>query len=165
MAGGATTPELVAAVSNAGGLGFLAGAMLAPAVIAENVARIRELTHKPFGVNLFVLETPRPGEAEVTAAQARLAPAREALGLGPASTPARWCEDTEAQIETLIELAPAVVSFTFTAPGTPSVLSFTLTVTDKAPSGNGVGLVDLTPDTVVVTVVPYTVYLPLTLKP
>lgn len=113
MAGGATTPDLVAAVSNAGGLGFLAGAMLSPAAIVENVSRIRALTHRPFGVNLFVLETPQPGEAEVAAALARLAPAREALGLGPASTPARWCEDTAAQIETLIELAPAVVSFTF----------------------------------------------------
>jgi hypothetical protein len=57
-----------------------------------------------------------------------------------------------------------VVSFTFTAPRTPSVLSFTLTVTDSAPSGNGIGLADPTPDTVVVTVVPYTIYLPLTLK-
>ena len=56
MAGGATTPAMVAAVSNAGGFGFLAGAALSPEKIASEVAAIRALTDRPFGVNLFVLE-------------------------------------------------------------------------------------------------------------
>ena len=53
MAGGPSTPELAAAVANAGGLGFLAGAYLTPAQLRDEVRRTRELTNKPFGVNLF----------------------------------------------------------------------------------------------------------------
>jgi NAD(P)H-dependent flavin oxidoreductase YrpB (nitropropane dioxygenase family) len=63
MAGGATTPALVAAVSNAGGFGFLAGAALSPEKIASEVAAIRALTDRPFGVNLFVLDPASPDEA------------------------------------------------------------------------------------------------------
>lgn len=64
---GATTPELVAAVSNNGGLGTLAGAALSPEKIATDVAAIRALTDRPFGVNLFVLEpaSPEIGRAHV----------------------------------------------------------------------------------------------------
>src|SRR3954467_14007270 len=54
MAGGATTPELVAAVSNAGGLGFLAAGYLSANALAERIAATRALTERPFGVNLFV---------------------------------------------------------------------------------------------------------------
>ncbi len=53
MGGGPTTPELVAAVSNAGGLGSLAGAYLTPDQIARAIRRVRALTGKPFNVNLF----------------------------------------------------------------------------------------------------------------
>ena len=114
MAGGATTPELVAAVSNAGGLGSYAGAMLSPEAMAEGLARVRKLTDRPFGVNLFVLDTPEPTPAELDAAQARLAPYRGALGLeSTVAAPERFCEDNGAQLEALIELAPPVASFTF----------------------------------------------------
>ncbi|MGZ3585380.1 MAG: nitronate monooxygenase, partial [Ktedonobacterales bacterium] len=41
MAGGPTTPELVAAVSNAGGLGSLGAAYLAPDVLRETIRQIR----------------------------------------------------------------------------------------------------------------------------
>ncbi|MBD2532063.1 nitronate monooxygenase [Nostoc flagelliforme FACHB-838] len=50
---GASTPELVAAVSNAGGLGSYGGAATAPAKLRSIIRQIRELTDKPFGVNLF----------------------------------------------------------------------------------------------------------------
>ena len=53
MAGGYTTPELVAAVSNAGGLGSLAGAQLAPDELRSAIAAVRRLSDRPFGVNLF----------------------------------------------------------------------------------------------------------------
>lgn len=113
MAGGATTPELVAAVSNAGALGSFAAATLSPAAMREGVARVRQLTERPFNVNLFVLDEPAPSDAEVERAQARLDPLRAELGLPPGGRPARFCEDNRAQLETLIELAPPVVSFTF----------------------------------------------------
>lgn len=113
MAGGATTPELVAAVSNAGALGSFAAALLPASSIVENVKRIRSLTSRPFNVNLFVLEQPRPTEAQLARAQALIAPFRASLGLGPASTPLKFCEDSREQIAALLEVAPPVVSFTF----------------------------------------------------
>lgn len=48
------TPELVAAVCDAGGLGVIPGAGLAPDGIRAFAARVRELTQKPFAVNLAV---------------------------------------------------------------------------------------------------------------
>lgn len=50
---GATPPELVAAVSNAGGLGMLPGAYQTPEQIFDGIAATRRLTDRPFGVNLF----------------------------------------------------------------------------------------------------------------
>ncbi|WP_275041316.1 nitronate monooxygenase [Massilia sp. 9096] len=44
----ASSAELTAAVSNAGGLGSLAGALRPPAAIVDSVARIRQLTSRPF---------------------------------------------------------------------------------------------------------------------
>src|SRR5919202_5800700 len=61
MAGGPTTPKLVAAVSNAGGLGSLGAAYLSPETLREQVRQIRNLTEGSFGVNLFV---PSPFEVD-----------------------------------------------------------------------------------------------------
>jgi nitronate monooxygenase len=54
MAGGHTTPELVAAVSNAGGLGILAASRLTPEQLREAIHKIKSLTNRPFGVNLLL---------------------------------------------------------------------------------------------------------------
>ena len=51
MAGGWTTPELVSAVSNAGGFGVLAGARVAPDKLREDIRAVKALTDRPFGVN------------------------------------------------------------------------------------------------------------------
>lgn len=56
MAGGSTTPELVAAVSDAGGLGSFPGGYLSPGEIDSAIRKIRALTGKPFAVNLFAPE-------------------------------------------------------------------------------------------------------------
>ena len=58
LAGGASTPELTAAVSEAGGFGFLASGYLTVEALEERIARVRELTDAPFGVNLFVPGAP-----------------------------------------------------------------------------------------------------------
>ncbi|MEJ2196498.1 MAG: nitronate monooxygenase [Ignavibacteriaceae bacterium] len=47
-------PDLVAAVSNAGGLGILSGTMVPPNVLRERIAKIKDLTNQPFGVNLIL---------------------------------------------------------------------------------------------------------------
>ena len=49
-----TGPELVAAVSNAGGLGILQAQLAPPALFRRKLQRVRELTDKPFGVNLIL---------------------------------------------------------------------------------------------------------------
>lgn len=113
MAGGACTPELVAAVSNAGGLGALPGSLLAPQLIAEQVARIRSLTARPFLLNFFVQGTPAPTDAEVDMGVELLRPVWESLGWDGLPRPAKWCEDFAAQFETLLALRPAAASFTF----------------------------------------------------
>ncbi len=62
---GISTPELVAAVCNAGGLGILATGDLGIEELREAVARIRELTDKPFGANVPLLIPGTDKKAEV----------------------------------------------------------------------------------------------------
>nr|WP_246580711.1 nitronate monooxygenase [Deinococcus aestuarii] len=114
MAGGPTTPELVAAVSEAGGLGSLGAAYLTPGQIAEAGTAVRARTERPFAVNLFIPE-PLAGvtEAEVAAAVAELAPLHEELGLAPPSLPGQVREDFGAQFRAVLDLRPAVFSFAF----------------------------------------------------
>jgi nitronate monooxygenase len=56
LAGGPSTPELAAAVANAGGLGFLAAGYLTPDAFADELRRARERTDGLLGANVFVLE-------------------------------------------------------------------------------------------------------------
>lgn len=114
MAGGATPPALVAAVSEAGGLGSLAGALLSPDRLEADVAAIRSRTPAPFAVNLFILPSVlEVDDQAVEVALRHLAPLHVALGLPPPAVPSRWCEDFAAQFETVLRLAPPVASFTF----------------------------------------------------
>src|SRR5271154_7314927 len=53
LAGGADTPQLVAAVCNAGGIGFLGAAYSTPEQILKLAAAVRSQTQQPFGINLF----------------------------------------------------------------------------------------------------------------
>jgi len=52
--GGVATAELVAAVSEAGGLGIVGAASMPPEEIERQVRRIRDLTSKPFGVDVLL---------------------------------------------------------------------------------------------------------------
>ncbi|WP_158951809.1 NAD(P)H-dependent flavin oxidoreductase [Paraburkholderia acidisoli] len=113
MAGGPTTPALVAAVSNAGGLGFLAGAALAPEKLASEVAAIRALTGKPFGANLFVLERAQPDDTTVRRALGAIDPLAARFDLAPGAPLASYAPDFRAQLDMLVELRLPVVSFTF----------------------------------------------------
>jgi nitronate monooxygenase len=70
LAGGPSTPELAAAVANAGGLGFVAAGYLRPETFAEQLGRARELTTGPLGANLFVLEE-TPVDEDALASYAR----------------------------------------------------------------------------------------------
>ncbi len=113
MAGGANTPAMVAAVSEAGGLGSFGASMLSLEAIRAQVAETRRLTSKPFMLNFFVQGIPSPSQDEVDRAIGLLRPVWSSLGWPELPKPARWCEDFAAQFELLLELKPAVASFTF----------------------------------------------------
>ncbi len=55
--GWVATPELVAAACNAGAFGFLAAATIPPDQVGAAIARVKSLTHEPFGVN-FLMDAP-----------------------------------------------------------------------------------------------------------
>ena len=116
MAGGPSTPALVAAVSRAGALGSFAGGYLAPDAIRSAIGEIRRLTDRPFGVNLFVPEPGRrsPTDEEVARAQEALRPFRDELGI-PAPPRIPPPPPFEAQLEVVLEERVAVFSFTFGA--------------------------------------------------
>lgn len=113
MAGGSCTPELIAAVSNAGGLGAMPCALLTPQAMREQAAKVRQLTDRPFLMNFFVLETPSPSVEDVQNAAELMRPVWESLGWSELPIPEQWCQDFSAQFETLVELKPAAASFTF----------------------------------------------------
>jgi nitronate monooxygenase len=113
LAGGPSTVELAAAVSDAGGLGFLAaGYKSAEAMRAE----IRELHGRRFGVNLFV-----PGSAEVD----ERAVDEYVRSLGPGAGAPRFDDDGWRQkLDVLRDEEPVpVVSFTFGCPPLCEVVS------------------------------------------
>ncbi|ONG56086.1 2-nitropropane dioxygenase [Pseudoroseomonas deserti] len=120
---GSTTPEMVVAVSQAGGLGSLPCAALTVAQARDAVVAIRAATGRPFGMNFFCHEPPSPDPARAAAWQAALAPYYRELGLDPAVLPppgARAPFD-EAFCALVEEARPAVCSFHFGLPG-PALL-------------------------------------------
>jgi nitronate monooxygenase len=115
MAGGATTPALIAAVAQAGVFGALAGAALSPSDITAQVAQIRALTARPFSINLFVLPdvTPAP-KSEIQSAWAKFSAQRTSVGL-PENLlpPVTFSERFSLQLDALVAAQPFAASFTF----------------------------------------------------
>lgn len=115
MAGGPSTPELAAAVSNAGGLGALAGGYLPPEAIREAIRKTRALTSRPFAVNLFA-PTPReaPSAADLERARRAVAPFRAEVGLPDAGAPGPL-PSFEEELQVVLDERVAALSFTFGA--------------------------------------------------
>jgi nitronate monooxygenase len=126
MGGGGSTPELVAAVSNAGGLGFLAAAYLAPPQIAEAIAEVRKRTAKPFGVNLFCGGYEKADEAGPVspAMMALVGRHHAALGLPPPEAPGAQRDPAPAQLEAVLAARVPVFSFTFGIPAAAILARF-----------------------------------------
>jgi nitronate monooxygenase len=117
MAGGPGTPELAAAVSNAGGLGSLGAAYWSPAEIVESIRRTRALTTRPFAVNLFAGGYVAEVNADPAPMLQLLSGIHETLGLPPPVIPALPPDPFREQLEAVLEARPAVFSFTFGIPG------------------------------------------------
>ncbi|MGQ4619996.1 nitronate monooxygenase [Nocardia sp. R7R-8] len=109
LAGGPSTPELTAAVAEAGGFGQLAAGYLSAADTAARIAATRAATGKPFGVNLFVPGLPTPA-ADLADYLAELG-AEHQLG-----DPRFDTDDWDAKLELLLADPVAAVSFTFGCP-------------------------------------------------
>jgi nitronate monooxygenase len=116
LAGGGDTPELVAAVGNAGGLGFIGAAYLSAARIAETARAVRAKTSQPFGINLFAPLPPEPAPKDTTHAIQRVAAYFAELGLQPPSLPEKTSESFEEQLKAALQSGASVFSFTFGIP-------------------------------------------------
>lgn len=115
LAGGASTPELAAAVSEGGGLGFLAAGYKTIDEVRREIEQVRVRTRRPFGVNVFFPTRVAADEALLADYILRLA--GEAERYGVACGEASWSDDGwEGKLELVTRERPAVVSFTFGCP-------------------------------------------------
>ncbi|KRF40387.1 nitronate monooxygenase [Terrabacter sp. Soil810] len=130
MAGGPSTPELVAAVGEAGGLGFLAAGYLTAPQLAAAIAEVWDASSRPFGVNLFVPAQANAyavGPGELTGAERAEAVAayREALAddarsvdVEPGEPRPGDDDDWERKLDLVVRERVPLVSFTFGLPST-----------------------------------------------
>ncbi|MBN6037513.1 nitronate monooxygenase family protein [Amycolatopsis sp. 195334CR] len=118
MAGGPSTPELVAAANRAGASGFLAGGYLTAEALGTQIARTRELTGDPFGVNLFVPGA--RGGHDLANYQLRLLAEAQRYGVEPGVPD--WNDDHyPAKLDLVVAERIPLVSFTFGRPSAADV--------------------------------------------
>lgn len=113
MAGGVTTPVLVAEASKAGALGSFGFAYTQPEAMARDVEAARALTDAPINLNFFANAQPAPVAADAQAeAIAAVAGCYAALGLpAPAPVRAPYAPDLDAQLSMAEDLQPGVITF------------------------------------------------------
>jgi nitronate monooxygenase len=115
MAGGPSTPELAAAVTNGGGLGFIAAGMVSAEDLADAIMAAKKLTGGALGVNLFVPQRPAATTERLDAFASALAPEAQHYGV-VLGEPRHDDDEWAAKLEVVCDLRPEVVSFTFGAP-------------------------------------------------
>jgi len=116
MGGGPSTPELVASVSNAGGLGSLGAAYMKPDEITAAIRRIKFLTNKPFSVNLFAGGYGAKTDPDPAPMLEILAEIHEALGLPAPVLAVAPPDPFPVQLEAVLDERPPIFSFTFGIP-------------------------------------------------
>jgi nitronate monooxygenase len=113
LAGGGDTPALVAAVCNAGALGFIGAAYLSPAQIREAAREVQARTTKPFGINLFAPAKPTEAPPDPGPALQKVAPFFAEIGLPPPSMPGSAGDSFEEQLAAALKTGASFFSFTF----------------------------------------------------
>jgi nitronate monooxygenase len=113
--GGITTPELVAAVSNAGGLGSIGAAYMKPEEIVELARQVRALTQRPFAINLFAPQ-PQPADVDPSPMLGVLARYHQELGLPPPKPPTWPMPAFEEQVDAIVESGARAFSFAMGIP-------------------------------------------------
>lgn len=147
MAGGPSTPELAAAVANAGGLGFVAGGYSTVEKLRDDIDATRKLTDGPVAVNLFLVAEAEVDADALTAYATEIVP--DAARYGAPLGAARFDDDAiEAKLELVSQLRVPIVSFTFGCPSPVVVRALqadgiavwvTVTEPDEAVLAAGVG--------------------------
>ena len=114
---GASTPEMAVAVANAGGMGSLGCAMQTVDQVAQDMLQIRQHTNRAINLNFFVHPAPQANSKTADAAQKRLESWYETLDADdmPEAVETHFPFDA-AMCDTVIRLAPKVVSFHFGLP-------------------------------------------------
>jgi nitronate monooxygenase len=116
LAGGGDTPELVAAVGEAGALGFIGAAYLTPRQIADASKAVRLRTKHAFGINLFAPLPPSAMPSDPAPALHRVASYFDELGLPPPEVLPQPGEAFLDQVAAALDSGAAVFSFTFGIP-------------------------------------------------
>ena len=115
MGGGPSTPELAAAVGEAGGLGFLAAGYRSVAAVRADIAALRGLSRRPFGINLFAppAEPGEPADIASYAEELRGDAERRGVELGE---PRHDDDGWEEKLALCADERVPLVSFTFGCP-------------------------------------------------
>ncbi|MET1027587.1 MAG: nitronate monooxygenase [Dongiaceae bacterium] len=115
---GFSTPQLVAAVCAAGGLGSISCATLPPDTVATTIQALRSLTTKPININFFCHVQAKADAAREQAWHVRLSPYYREFGVDPKLSPPRIDLPPfgDAMCKIVEEAKPEVVSFQFGLP-------------------------------------------------
>lgn len=149
MAGGATTPELVAAVSGAGGFGLLAAGYKTAEAMTADIAALRGLGVERFGMNLFLPGPAGIDEPAFRAYAREIQPDAERYGLDLTGEPLREDDDQwRAKVDALVADPVELVSVTFGIPaaedlralqGVGTRVLVTVTTVDEARAARDAG--------------------------
>lgn len=112
MAGGPTTAELVAEVSEAGALGTLGAAYLTPEKLREDISEIRKRTNKPFAINLFA-PVPKDDFSRIDEVKQVLEPIYKELAIEGQSAGYRSSDHGEELFRSCLEMNVPVISTAF----------------------------------------------------
>ncbi len=123
MAGGPTTPDLVAAACDAGAFGVLAAAYTTPDAFRADIRAVRAHTDAPFGVNVLLPQPYDVDQAQVAVAIALLRPYADELGVDLA-LPEQPADDVEALLDVALEERAGFLGFTFGIPSAERLAAF-----------------------------------------
>ena len=148
MAGGPTTPALVAAAADAGSLGFLGAGYQTADALAEQIDEVRQRT-QAFGVNLFAPSPVPVDPGEYDRYRTLLLRDAERLGVTLPQTPVEDDDHWRDKIDVLLDRPVPLASFTFGIPdravlaavrAAGSVVAQTVTSADEARQAVDVGV-------------------------
>lgn len=116
--GGASSIELTALVSDAGGLGSYGLYGYSAERIAQTIAALRSATARPFAVNLWLPtgDETTPGQLDPAPYLDALQPLFAELGVRAPDPPASFLPDVETQLDAVLDAAPAVLSVVYGVP-------------------------------------------------